>query len=1547
MFGSGFRFESLLRIAELFYVAYAELTAYGLQRLTYMIHVLEQFALLGHPISNFNRDRVDADLLLQAQACAGRHSCSPTARRDVGGLPRSRGTTLQAKRCYHFSAASRCCSGGRRFPMYDKRGHPMVSDLAATTVQCRSGESRDAGLATDFASFWNTTYAAATSTDSTTATSSTDGGYDHDYNNDYDYDDDDDDDYYQVTSRCSASQTVQEFADSSATAATTTTRSTRRTATSKVFVAPYAASASRWWRKCLFLMILFTCVMGTLSAGVRKGHSVATWKDTEKTSSLIPPTVTGTVPLLLWSAASNAIEGKDTARSAASIFWTHAIDSKNYAVFGDLYETLAIRMALTTRSRVLDLMVAHLVVIRTMMELARHLRKAKQGKRLSRKLARLIRLLPPGVAMLIATWDSAYIATLVSVINAEGVGTQAAVYALWCSTMFYIGKCGLLRKTGVPGIPARVGEHLRLTMWPWHRDGRRLRYIHLRTAGLLAVRFLPMVILPTGPRALAVESLLILLEVPNGNDRRADGDKVRPQKLKSPQPRRRPSSWVRRKQQRGKKQPQSLWADPAFAKQLRRHCVAQDLGRRHDLLDFGGPLGLQRHYRLLYTIQLRALFAATGCYGPLDIFHPDRLVLWLSLLAVNRAPSPLPPSWARDQRADFLYKSVENLPLIRQAWRRARVRATLEGYLRKHRLPPTRLQPLPLPRTVLHRARAAVANVVWSTTACLRSVAACQWLRQGVTYVKAATVRWSSVVTAPRQCRTFSRSTLARYSVRKLAALSSMPSLTAVPAPWRLARWPTQRSIQQRVATAWNNWAEAARLTPRFIRRGRQRLWSAAAEWSLPSCTPQWAAHESAMSAAVDDCSDYTICGDDKGTSKMWRVKTKELHAYMVSSLLEAPGWTLTRLTLSTVRAFELARAAASLPPFLTRHLDRKHELPTAFPLFKSKCWGDNGAHKCNKPGHSCVRRVINSGSVPFKSSWQLVSRALRAILVKLDVTNELHDLSSFHSVFDRRYQAIQHSRHSTTTCLCCGVPLSGVTLVTADIDQAFEACTTSSVMPACRFFLAAFRHVTGSNEVKVHRSKRPRVSLGKGGYGGPTVCLDIPHLIRALMGYTLITFVAYGDMIFKMSGLPIGGVMSMVCVSMVLGYAEYCWQHNSAERNLLGFAVDPIDEFFCWLRYVDDTLCITYIYCGKCTFNFLSAAYKPVKLTAVSGVDQPLETHTWTDIEFRVCGLDVHVLPKNPNRKWLHGLAPRERAMYCDWLGVLPMPFGILRACLLGKLARARQLNLSAEWQTYRLLEEVLELWHSQYPVLFLRKLVHSLPASPAVRRLRILVRQWISIMKSWGNGNKGQDSDKSYGRSYKGKNFKDDSKESGKPKEKTKKKKTRGRSSSTSSSSSEHRRVRKVSKARRLLAREDSGYRRHLAEMDRKETAESANVQASALKDALAGAFDNLMPHQQFPPLPPALGGGVPSGSAPIHPGGSLSPAQAMLLEASLGNVFRLGAALDRGTVIETMRPHFKPPKNRPTLQAWVQRFAPTRVLPVTHQEILDMLYDTVKAI
>ena len=36
MFGSGFGFESLLRIAELYYVAYSELLAYGLRRFPYI-----------------------------------------------------------------------------------------------------------------------------------------------------------------------------------------------------------------------------------------------------------------------------------------------------------------------------------------------------------------------------------------------------------------------------------------------------------------------------------------------------------------------------------------------------------------------------------------------------------------------------------------------------------------------------------------------------------------------------------------------------------------------------------------------------------------------------------------------------------------------------------------------------------------------------------------------------------------------------------------------------------------------------------------------------------------------------------------------------------------------------------------------------------------------------------------------------------------------------------------------------------------------------------------------------------------------------------------------------------------------------------------------------------------------------------------------------------------------------------------------------------------------------------------------------------------------
>ena len=50
------------------------------------------------------------------------------------------------------------------------------------------------------------------------------------------------------------------------------------------------------------------------------------------------------------------------------------------------------------------------------------------------------------------------------------------------------------------------------------------------------------------------------------------------------------------------------------------------------------------------------------------------------------------------------------------------------------------------------------------------------------------------------------------------------------------------------------------------------------------------------------------------------------------------------------------------------------------FGLVKSKCYDDSGRHLCTKLGHSCVRRVIDASGDPFRSSWRVAARGVRAV---------------------------------------------------------------------------------------------------------------------------------------------------------------------------------------------------------------------------------------------------------------------------------------------------------------------------------------------------------------------------------------------------------------------------------------------------------------------------------------------------------------------------------------------------------------------------------------
>eukprot|EP00973_Karenia_brevis_P074016 10286150-Karenia_brevis.AAC.1 len=116
---------------------------------------------------------------------------------------------------------------------------------------------------------------------------------------------------------------------------------------------------------------------------------------------------------------------------------------------------------------------------------------------------------------------------------------------------------------------------------------------------------------------------------------------------------------------------------------------------------------------------------------------------------------------------------------------------------------------------------------------------------------------------------------------------------------------------------------------------------------------------------------------------------------------------------------------------------------PYTFPLVKSKCYSDEGEKTCSKQGHSCFRRVINSSCIPYKRGWRLMARGARAVLRQVELGCEVFDITTVGALLRHQWSTI-HPR--VCSCWQCQDPLTQTTIITADIDQAFENVKGSEV---------------------------------------------------------------------------------------------------------------------------------------------------------------------------------------------------------------------------------------------------------------------------------------------------------------------------------------------------------------------------------------------------------------------------------------------------------------------------------------------------------------------
>ena len=115
---------------------------------------------------------------------------------------------------------------------------------------------------------------------------------------------------------------------------------------------------------------------------------------------------------------------------------------------------------------------------------------------------------------------------------------------------------------------------------------------------------------------------------------------------------------------------------------------------------------------------------------------------------------------------------------------------------------------------------------------------------------------------------------------------------------------------------------------------------------------------------------------------------------------------------------------------------------------------------------------------------------------------------------------------------------------------------------------------------------------------------------------------------VYAIKGIPIGGILSTTCLAVVLGWQEVQWLAARTRHAALGFVYPgELLRELAWLRYADDTVMASYVWCSDCVFVFMTHAYG-LKLSVVSQSHSAMAGHAWLDVELCVRKLCLVVRP-------------------------------------------------------------------------------------------------------------------------------------------------------------------------------------------------------------------------------------------------------------------------------------------------------------------------------
>ena len=336
------------------------------------------------------------------------------------------------------------------------------------------------------------------------------------------------------------------------------------------------------------------------------------------------------------------------------------------------------------------------------------------------------------------------------------------------------------------------------------------------------------------------------------------------------------------------------------------------------------------------------------------------------------------------------------------------------------------------------------------------------------------------------------------------------------------------------------------------------------------------------------------LCPDDKQKQFKWRVPLCTYFLMLAWFVLVSPTWCDAGLTIEEANSWCVALLMNFVPAPLQRLLGISPQgwfLPYCYGSFKDKCFS-GGRRICSKVGHSCMRRIVSYVKWPARRAWRRVGRAISFILRTTLLTDEIWALKDSREAMEQRLGRLLPPRQ-VGICDRCGGACLDMQGLTADAGQFFEAVSASE---ACAAFHRTLQIAKADGHSSVTVAGDRTVFYGGCIFRSLRRCTVflLNDLYWIFAAACCIKYAHTGDKVWTFSGLPIGGLLSKVAASCVLGLQEHVWSSSPDKRAQTGFAFNGRlwNHMVARGRYVDDVVWFSRALCLSCLQEGIPAVY-------------------------------------------------------------------------------------------------------------------------------------------------------------------------------------------------------------------------------------------------------------------------------------------------------------------------------------------------------------------